>query len=229
MADTELVDEHRPTRPGRIFLMRTAIELMGERGYEGTSTRDIASAAGVSVAALYYHFPSKLDLLREFLFEAHDVVLNRLERELGAFDGSPAERLDLAVAVLVSAHIHDRWAQLATNVAWREHGRLAEADRQLIADKRNQLIDIIEAIIDDGIATGDFATVESRDVARAVVTLSISVVDPLPLENRSMEDWIDLVQRFARALASTPLPAPKRRRRAASVGAGRRRPSPATN
>ncbi|MBV9953181.1 MAG: helix-turn-helix transcriptional regulator, partial [Acidimicrobiia bacterium] len=51
-----------PSRPGRVSLMRTAISLMGEHGYEGTSTRSIAEAAGVSVAALYYHFPSKLDL-----------------------------------------------------------------------------------------------------------------------------------------------------------------------
>ena len=64
-------------RPGRVQLMRTAVALMGEQGYDGTSTRDIAAAAGVSVAALYYHFPSKLDLLREFLHEAHDIVLAR--------------------------------------------------------------------------------------------------------------------------------------------------------
>ena len=43
------------------------IEVMGEVGYEGASMRDMAARAGVSVAALYYHFASKLDLLREFL------------------------------------------------------------------------------------------------------------------------------------------------------------------
>ena len=75
--------------------MRTAIGLMGEEGYEGTSTRDIAAAAGVSVAALYHHFPSKLDLLREFLHEAHDVVNGRVarrDRGRRARRGRPARR-----------------------------------------------------------------------------------------------------------------------------------------
>ena len=36
----------------------------------------------MSVAALYHHFPSKLDLLREFLHEAHDVVNGRVAREI---------------------------------------------------------------------------------------------------------------------------------------------------
>ena len=45
-------------------MMRAAVTVMGEDGYEGASMRDIAARAGVSVAALYYHFPSKQDLLR---------------------------------------------------------------------------------------------------------------------------------------------------------------------
>src|SRR3546814_8407792 len=90
--------------------MRTAVGLMAEKGYEGTSTRDIASAAGVSVAALYYHFPSKLDLLREFLHEAHEVVLARLAKELDAAGPDPLARLDVAVATLIWSNLHDEWA-----------------------------------------------------------------------------------------------------------------------
>jgi AcrR family transcriptional regulator len=102
--------EERRTRPGRVSLMRTAVALMGEHGYEGTSTRDIAGAAGVSVAALYYHFPSKLDLLREFLHEAHDVVVGRVEREIAAAGPTARAKLDAAVATLVWSNIHDSWA-----------------------------------------------------------------------------------------------------------------------
>lgn len=42
----------------------------------------MAQRAGVSVAALYYHFPSKHDLLYEFLGEAYDVILRRVDRRL---------------------------------------------------------------------------------------------------------------------------------------------------
>jgi AcrR family transcriptional regulator len=184
--------------------MRTAIALMGEQGYEGTSTRDIASRAGVSVAALYYHFPSKLDLLREFLHEAHDVVLARLEREVAAAGTAPRAQLDTAVSALIASNLHDDWAQLAAQVAWREHGRLEEPDRKAIAHKREQMIDAIAQVIAAGVKTGDFSTGEPRDVARAVMTLCMSVVDPFPAIDMPMPGVIGLHQRFAAALACTP-------------------------
>ena len=40
-------------------LYATAIGLIGERGYEATTMRDIAGEAGVSVGLLYRYFPSK--------------------------------------------------------------------------------------------------------------------------------------------------------------------------
>ncbi|MEZ5255873.1 MAG: helix-turn-helix domain-containing protein [Ilumatobacteraceae bacterium] len=54
----------KQVRPGKDAILRAAVRVMGEQGYEGASTRDMAAAAGVSVAALYHHFPSKHDLLR---------------------------------------------------------------------------------------------------------------------------------------------------------------------
>jgi AcrR family transcriptional regulator len=180
--------------------MRTAISLMGEHGYEGTSTRDIAAAAGVSVAALYYHFPSKLDLLREFLHEAHDVVLLRVEKEIEAAGPDPAARLDAAVAAVIWSNIHDDWARQAALVAWREHGRLEAGDQKTIAKKRGQLVDLIAGVLEDEA----FATDEPLEVARAILTLCISVVDPFAEKPPAMAKIIELNQRLARALAATP-------------------------
>jgi AcrR family transcriptional regulator len=188
--------------------MRTAIALMGEQGYEGTSTRDIAARAHVSVAALYYHFPSKLDLLREFLYEAHDVVTARLEREIDAAGPDPAAQLDAAVGALIASNLHDGWAQLAAQVAWREHGRLDEPDRRAIAAKRDHTAALIEKVIRAGMETGTFTTTEPREVARVLLTLCVSVVEPFPDMGMPMGDVIELYRRFALALACTP-PAPR--------------------
>lgn len=193
--------EQRRPRPGRVSLMRTAIGLMGEHGYEGTSTRDIAKAAGVSVAALYYHFPSKLDLLREFLFEAYDVVIGRLEREVEAAGPSASDKLDTAVSTLIWSNIHDGWARLASLVAWREHGRLSLSDQKVIVKKRQRLVDIVEDVVDQGVADGDFTTTEPREVARAILTLCVSVADPFTETQPAMAKVIELHQRLAAALA----------------------------
>ena len=194
-------------RPGRVSLMRTAIGLMGERGYEGTSTRDIASAAGVSVAALYYHFPSKQDLLREFLHEAHDVVLVRLERRLEEVGDDPRGRLDAAVETIIASNMHDEWAQRAAQVAWREIGRLEPPDQRAIAEKREAMVDLIAQVV------ADLGSPEPREVARAVLTLCITVVDPISGASGPMDEVIELHQRFALALVETPAKAKRARKR----------------
>jgi AcrR family transcriptional regulator len=181
--------------------MRAAVEVMGEDGYEGASMRDMAARAGVSVAALYYHFPSKLDLLREFLDEAYDVTLNRIDRRLTMVDPTPVARLDEIVATLIASHLHDEWAQLASNVAFREYTRLNPPERKAIDRKRHKLLQLVTSVIEAGNESGDFGTDEPREAARAIITLSTSLVEPYGEMKRSMLEVIALYQGFARALA----------------------------
>ena len=123
--------------------MRAAVEVMGEDGFEGASTRDMAARAGVSVAALYHHFPSKLGLLREFLDEAYDVTLARSTADSTGVEG-PAARLESVVGTLVWTHLHDDFAQLASIVALREYMRLEPPDRAAIEVQRKALLDLVE-------------------------------------------------------------------------------------
>jgi AcrR family transcriptional regulator len=50
---------------GRELLLAAASELFGERGYAGTSTKDIAERAGVTEPMLFRHFGSKANLFQE--------------------------------------------------------------------------------------------------------------------------------------------------------------------
>jgi AcrR family transcriptional regulator len=50
-------------------ILQIALTLMSQRGVDGTSMRDLASAAGLNVASLYHYFPSKRDLLESVLVE----------------------------------------------------------------------------------------------------------------------------------------------------------------
>src|SRR5271166_5278346 len=50
-------------------ILHIALTLMAQRGVDGTSMRDLASAAGLNVASLYHYFPSKRDLLESVLVE----------------------------------------------------------------------------------------------------------------------------------------------------------------
>lgn len=72
-----MIDEPSPrTRPqrsdgeqSRERLMRAALPLFANQGYAKTSTREIAEAAGVNLAAISYYFGDKLGLYRAVFSE----------------------------------------------------------------------------------------------------------------------------------------------------------------
>src|ERR1700704_165991 len=51
----------------RQAIVRTAVPLFARKGFAGTTTRELAEAAGISEALLFRHFPSKQLLYREIL------------------------------------------------------------------------------------------------------------------------------------------------------------------
>jgi AcrR family transcriptional regulator len=61
----------------RIF--DAALNLFRTRGFEETTMRDIASAAGVSLGSAYYYFESKEDLVMAFYERAMEAMAPRLE------------------------------------------------------------------------------------------------------------------------------------------------------
>src|SRR5258708_11584229 len=62
MAMTRLDSDER-----RKAFVRTAVPLLARKGFAGTTTRELAEAAGISEALLFRHFPSKQLLYREIL------------------------------------------------------------------------------------------------------------------------------------------------------------------
>src|SRR6185437_9783857 len=50
-------------------ILQIALSLMSQRGVDGTSMRDLASACDLNVASLYHYFPSKSELLEAVLVE----------------------------------------------------------------------------------------------------------------------------------------------------------------
>jgi AcrR family transcriptional regulator len=54
------------------LIIDTAVRLFREQGYEKTTMRAIAQAAGLSVGNAYYYFPSKDHLVQEFYAQVQD-------------------------------------------------------------------------------------------------------------------------------------------------------------
>ncbi|GAA1521671.1 TetR family transcriptional regulator [Dactylosporangium maewongense] len=55
------------TEDVRAHIQRVALEMFIEDGYDKTSLREIAEKLGVTKAALYYHFPTKDDIVNSLI------------------------------------------------------------------------------------------------------------------------------------------------------------------
>jgi AcrR family transcriptional regulator len=188
-------------RPGKAAIMRAAVAVIGEVGYDAASVRDMAARAGVSVAALYYHFPSKSDLLREFLDEAWEVSLARIDRRLRLAGEDPCAQLDVLVGTIIAGNIHDDFAKLASNVALRDYQRLEGPERATIAGKQRRVRAMIEKVLIAGVEGGEFTTDDPELTARAILTLTNFLAKSLSAKGHTKDEVILMIQPMARALA----------------------------
>ena len=103
----------RITDVRRDEIVRAALEVIAQRGFQDTRVADIAERAGTSAPAVLYHFGSKGEILDAVVSLAEDRFYDEVESTL-AEEVAPAERL---VRFLESAARDDDGE--ATVTMWR--------------------------------------------------------------------------------------------------------------
>ncbi|WP_446210890.1 TetR/AcrR family transcriptional regulator [Micromonospora sp. IBSANI012] len=96
-------------------LLAGAKRCLIEKGYAATTARDVAAAAGTSLAAIGYHFRTTRALLDQALFEAMAEWGEELQRTLAvevAPDAGPEERFEAAWTRIIEsfARLRPLWA-----------------------------------------------------------------------------------------------------------------------
>ena len=101
---TPTIPIKRPQRSdgeeSRDRLLHTALRLFAAKGFEKTSTREIAAAAGANIGAISYYFGDKAGLYRAVFFEP----LGNPKDDIALFD-SPAFTLREALQGLFSSFL----------------------------------------------------------------------------------------------------------------------------
>lgn len=151
-------------------ILRSARECFATRGFEATTNRQLAEAAGLTTGAIYHYFGSKTDLyveahdqVQQFVYARFADAIEDVERTFAATITAvldEAQRLNLEDPSLANF-----LAAVRTDVG--RHRELAQ-DRRLAPVRRSQFFG---ALIDLGIETG-----EIRAEDRAVVAEVISAV-----------------------------------------------------
>lgn len=88
-------------------LLEVATDLFARLGYRGTTTAELARAAGITEPILYRHFESKLDLFVTLVDEVGREVIARWQEALDGVE-DPAQRLEVLLAGNPATHQKSR-------------------------------------------------------------------------------------------------------------------------
>jgi AcrR family transcriptional regulator len=123
----------------RLRILDAAAKTFQEKGYAGTRLTDIASAAGLRTASLYYHFESRDDLVKELMRVAWEHTNDFVRRCVEHLPPEASETDRIAVAM--SAHLVSA-LQVGTRTAAviQIMGQVPEeVRRESLADQREYL------------------------------------------------------------------------------------------
>lgn len=168
---TDPADAAPPATDSRTRLLEAAVAAFAEKGFHGTTTRDIASAAGMSPAALYVHHRSKEELLHQISLHGHRVTL-ALIRDACAGGAGPSEQLHALMRAFASHHARNHTSARIVNY---ELAALREDHLDEIRGLRHQIDGLVREIVDAGLVAGEFHTDEPGMVTTAILSLGIDI------------------------------------------------------
>lgn len=162
------------TRPDqtRSALIRAAIELFGRRGFEATSTREIARAVGIKAPSVYNHFNSKEELFAEAMIS----VLNEfLDEVLEPIDPTDTD-LDQLMGIVRRHVLYEldpmslaRTTDLLLE-AERLGGYLSDDMREQIRAAQRRLYETVRDVAARAIVQRD-STIDHSVLAFAIITM----------------------------------------------------------
>ena len=172
----------------RSELTRQAARLFAEKGYHGTSTRDLAGAMGVQKGSLYAHIDSKQQLLRELALDgatAFHAALDEIPDGLAA-----SEKIRQALR----AHLRVVAEQLdVATVFVREWRYLEEPARGEFVEARRRYEERIRELVREG---RDRGALRSDLDEQAAVLLFLSAANWAYTWLQPGRDTDDLADRF---------------------------------
>jgi AcrR family transcriptional regulator len=149
-------------------LIDAALEQFDERGYRGTSIRQIAARAGCTASGFYEHFRSKHAILLEIIDATYTAASAEVEAAVALAGDDPASRLEAAVWAQCEFQMR---SQRACRVAGTELSNLERCDRERLLAKRVRLAQITHEIICDGAVSGAFDVSEPEATTRALTAI----------------------------------------------------------
>jgi AcrR family transcriptional regulator len=158
--------ENQKYRQQRLQAIKSAAAVFAEKGFHGSSTRDIAERMGIKQGSLYYYFKSKEEALGEVcLFGIEDYVDHMTV--IAAGDQSFETKLMATITSHLSSY---RERNEALKVYNDERLYLPEEKRSKLKVLGSSYRQLLEEIFEEGVASGALRdSIDCHFAAQAVI------------------------------------------------------------
>jgi AcrR family transcriptional regulator len=137
------------------------LRLFARRGYDGTTTRDLAEAANVAEGTLFRHFPNKKAILVEVATQGWVEILTDLLTELSGMGSYKAVEQVMKSRML---HLHENADML--RVCFMEAQFHPDLREHIQAEVIAKMTDVAEAFFQTAMDQGVYRQMDPRMVAR---------------------------------------------------------------
>jgi AcrR family transcriptional regulator len=173
-AETAGPAPRRRGRPGYDLeaVLRAAVEVFNERGYDGASMEDLSKRLGIAKSGIYHHVSGKGELLRMALDRALDGLWEAAER---------ARALDAPAIVRLETLVRDAVAVLTSRLPYvtlllRVRGN-TPVEREALA-RRRAFDALVASLVEEAEREGDIrADIDPRLTARLLFGTVNSIVE----------------------------------------------------
>ena len=179
-------------------ILDAALHAFAEHGYHGTTTRELAQRSGLSVPGVYHYYPSKQDILFDLMTVIIDELLTRSRQALETVAPDPSSQFDALVESLLRFHMYRRKSAVVSTAELRS---LEPGYRERYVAKRDEQQRMLDRVVLEGVASGEFSTPYPADASRSIASLCVGVAGWYrPDGELSVEELLERYLTIARSI-----------------------------
>ncbi len=156
---------HKNGQEKQAEILAAALKIFREKGYHAASMQDLADEVGLQKASLYYYVSSKEDLLKAL----YERFLGAFTEQLSAIVAEPLPPSDKLRRAIESQIVALTEQLELFHVYIREQHFLNNRLRTRIHAEAEQHAELFEAILSEGIQSGEFRRVDITVTAHAII------------------------------------------------------------
>jgi AcrR family transcriptional regulator len=162
--DADLVNERRD------HIVKVSTELITKKGYSNITTRELASALGMSTGGLYHYIGSKEDILYLIINFTSDLTKQTLARSITISEGMTAAG-QIRASFKIYLEIVDSYRDFH-NFVNHIMLSLCVEDRKVVYEAESRVVHYYESLLLSGIERGELREHDPKLIAHNIVAIA---------------------------------------------------------